>query len=70
MICVNDFDSFEELIARIKEVDENDEEYLRLCRNNPIHRGLIPSYEEKLLNFFETIRETTKIYKYETTIYK
>lgn len=58
MICVNDFDSFEELIARIKEVDENDEEYLRLCRNNPIHRGLIPSYEEKLLNFFETIRET------------
>lgn len=60
MICVNDFDSFEELIARIKEVDENDEEYLRLCRNNPINRGLIPSYEEKLLNFFEKVLDKAK----------
>lgn len=60
MICVNDFDSFDELIARIKEVDENDEEYLRLCRNNPIHRGLIPSYEEKLLNFFEKVLDKVR----------
>lgn len=60
MICVNDFDSFEELISRIKEVDENDEEYLRLCRNNPIRRGSIPSYEEKLLNFFEKVLDKVR----------
>ena len=60
MICVNDFNSFEELIARIKEVDENDEEYLRICRNNPIHKGLITSYEDILINFFEKVLDKVR----------
>ena len=37
MICANDYPDFDSLIARIKEVDENDELYLSILRANPLH---------------------------------
>ena len=37
MICANDYPDFESLVARIKEVDENDDLYLSMLRANPMH---------------------------------
>lgn len=39
MICANDYPDFDSLIARIKEVDENDELYMSILQANPLHRN-------------------------------
>lgn len=39
MICANDYDSFEDLAARIRQVDEDDDLYMSMLRANPILTG-------------------------------
>lgn len=55
MICVNDFDEFNDLLEYVKYVDNNDEEYLKLWSNNPLIKGTLPSYKQLFLDFIEKI---------------
>lgn len=57
MICAYDYPDVESLIARIREVDQNDEEYLRLCEANPVRAGKLLPYKQQLLEFFDRIYE-------------
>ncbi len=47
VICANDYPSTEALIARIKEVNENDDEYLRILAANPLRHGMQLSRREE-----------------------
>ncbi|MBP3500470.1 MAG: hypothetical protein J6J97_10320 [Akkermansia sp.] len=56
MICVNDFESFDDAIERIREVDQNDEMYLSMLAANPLRAGLrIEEAQEKLIAFLRNI---------------
>lgn len=57
MIYANDYHDIDSLIARIKEVDENDELYMSICNANPIRNGALVSLEETFLKFFDKIYE-------------
>lgn len=47
VICANDYTDFDSLLARIKEVDENDDLYLAMLRANPVHRAEFMSEVQK-----------------------
>lgn len=59
MICANDYPDFDSLIARIKEVDENDELYMAILRSNPLHRKEfmedMKKHRDGLRNFIKKI---------------
>lgn len=48
MICANDYPDFDSLLARIKEVDENDDLYLSILHANPLHQeGFMKEVKER-----------------------
>lgn len=55
MICAHDYPDFDSLIARVREVNENDELYLSMCRANPLRTGEITSYKQRFISFFDSI---------------
>lgn len=58
MICANDYASFDDLIARIKEIDEHDEMYLNMLNANPLrdeHRKLLPNYQAEISKFIRDV---------------
>lgn len=57
MICASDYPDMESLLARIKEVDENDSLYMSMCQANPLRKALLTHAETRLLDFFEQIYE-------------
>lgn len=57
MICANDYPDLDALIARIKEVDENDEEYMRILAANPLRHGTTLNRLTELSDFFSSIIE-------------
>lgn len=57
MICVSDYPTIDSLIARIKEVNENDDLYMEMCKANPIRTGQITSQNKDFLAFFDKIYE-------------
>lgn len=50
-ININDFSSIDEAIDHIRQVDENDELYLRYLRANPLLGNPMLDWEDKLLEF-------------------
>lgn len=60
MICANDYASFEDLVARIKEVDENDDLYLSLLNANPFRNEssvILPDYKKEIHQFISEVIE-------------
>lgn len=57
MICAFDYPDLDTLIARVKEVDKNDELYLSILRANPLMNGVKYDYKEKCRRFVEKIIE-------------
>lgn len=57
MICANDYPDLDTLIARIKEVDENDEEYMKILAANPLRHGTALNRLSELADFFANIIE-------------
>lgn len=51
MICANDFPTTEALIARIREVNENDDLYLSILASNPFRHGMNTDTAEMLANY-------------------
>lgn len=73
MIYANDFNSIDDLIAKIKEVNENDDLYLNILRANPFRKenfGKLPDFHQQLLEFAKSIVESTDdtlAHRYEMT---
>ena len=63
MICAYDYPDMESLLERIREVDQNEEEYLRLCEANPVRTGKLLPYKQQFLEFFDKIYEEGTILK-------
>lgn len=57
MICANDYPDFESLIARIREVNENDELYLEMLAKNPFRNGFKGEFKRRLAEFLLPIVE-------------
>lgn len=59
MICANDYPDFESLLARIREVDENDELYLRMLAANPLRypefKAIMQQKKAELYDFLDQI---------------
>lgn len=51
MICANDYPDTESLIARIREVNENDELYLEMLAKNPFRNGFKGEFKRRLAEF-------------------
>lgn len=51
MICANDYPDFDSLIARIREVNENDELYLEMLSKNPLRNGFKGEFKKRLADF-------------------
>lgn len=51
MICANDYPDFDSLIARICEVNENDELYLEMLSKNPFRNGFKGEFKRRLADF-------------------
>lgn len=58
VICAHDYPDMESLLARVKEVDENDEEYLRILSANPLYHGFRLSLREEFESFLLNIADT------------
>ena len=58
LICANDYSTIDDLIARVREVDENDELYLSILKANPFrgesHNSLL-DYRVQLHRFVDTV---------------
>ena len=67
VICANDYPNLDSLIARIREVDENEELYLSILRANPLRQAsfweLIEERHTGLRQFLDQIYSTTVEYK-------
>ena len=55
VICAHDYPDFDSLVARIREVDEDDELYMSILRANPLLNGMKPNDDDGLLAFFDGI---------------
>lgn len=58
MICANDYKSFDELIERIIEVDNDDELYLSILRANPFRKENqehFPDFKQQIINFIDVV---------------
>lgn len=63
MICANDYPTLEALIARIREVDENDELYLRMLAANPLRQGNncpAPDFHTQIADFLKRAIEENR----------
>ncbi len=61
MICANDFKSIDELIEKIREIDQNDELYLSMLRANPFrkeNRHHLPDFQNDIHLFIKNIINT------------
>ncbi len=54
-VDVSKFSSLEECVKYVISLDENEEEYLKMCREPAFVDGLNLDFEERLLTFFEKI---------------
>lgn len=81
MINCHDFSSFEAVVERIKEVDQNDEVYKKILQSSPFNENSIPPHlqKEKLIKFLRNILDKNKqtalvrplygtTYKYENSL--
>ncbi len=62
MICAHDYDSLDALIERIKEVDQNQELYLKMLNANPFRMSKnapFADFEELLCNFLTSVVEAS-----------
>lgn len=55
MIYANDYPNFESLVARIREIDENDDLYLSILNANPLLHGMKADADDAILNFLRPI---------------
>ncbi len=55
IIHANDYPDFESLVARIKEVDENDELYLSILQANPLLHGMKINDDNGILRFLHPV---------------
>lgn len=53
LICANDYAGDDELIARIREVNENDALYLSMLKANPLRYGFSPDFTQSLADFLK-----------------
>lgn len=53
LICANDFATDEALIARIREVNENDDLYLSMLAANPLRHGFSTDFTQRLADFLK-----------------
>lgn len=63
MICANDYNSIDELIERIIEVDTNDELYLSILRANPFraeNKKKFPNFDQQIISFIEDVLKYDK----------
>lgn len=63
MICANDYNSIDELIERIIEVDNNDELYLSILRANPFrleNKCFFPDFNQQIINFIADVLKYDK----------
>lgn len=67
VICANDYPDFESLLARIREVDENEELYLSMLKANPLRqpefRDIITDFFDRRQNFLNKILQEANKYK-------
>jgi len=61
MICASDYPDFASLIARIMEIDQNDDLYLSMLARNPIRHDLIPDPIDVLAAFLFRVIESRRI---------
>lgn len=56
-INCNSYGSFDEVVKRVIEIDNDDELYLKIVNANPFPGGIVPDYlnEQYILDFFEQI---------------
>lgn len=57
IIYVNDYDDFDSLIAKIKEIDNNDEAYMRMLAANPLRNNMQIKANETFEAFLRPILE-------------
>lgn len=60
VICANDYPDMESLLARVREVDENDEEYLRILAANPLYHGFRISLRQEFESFLLKVADTAR----------
>lgn len=71
MIYANDYPDLESLVQRIIEVDNNDEEYLKILRANPLRRGMGFNRRQELSDFlYNIIEHGTKLPHGFNTLYQ
>lgn len=67
MIYVNDCKDVTELVERVKEVDNNDDLYMKMLMANPIVQGVLPAVkmecQQKCVALWEKIREAVSNYR-------
>lgn len=72
MICANDYPDLESLCARVKEVDENDELYLKMLAANPYRKEnfyLLPDFKAQIRDFVrKVVEETSAVPRSESTL--
>lgn len=70
LICANDYPDFDSLLARIREVDEDDELYLAMLRANPLrhHRiwEIVGDFHKRRRAFLDKIYQDAHTYKWQT----
>lgn len=62
LICANDFSNLNDLIKYVKYVDEHDEVYNEILKNNPLNHESFTTYKEEIENFIINIIEKGKYY--------
>lgn len=58
MICANDYDSVDDLVIRIIEIDNNDEEYLSILQANPFraeNKHQLPDFQSQIHVFLNKV---------------
>lgn len=71
MIYANDYPDLESLVQRIIEVDNNDEEYMKILRANPLRKGMDFNRRRELSDFlYNIIEHGTKLPHGFNTLYQ
>lgn len=60
VICANDYPNLDALIERVKEVDQNDDEYLRILAANPLRNGMTLSIWKEFCAFVLRAADVSK----------
>lgn len=61
VICANDYPNIDALIERVIEVDNNDEEYMRMLEANPLRHGVSLGRWNEFRDFVLRVADTSKV---------